>query len=161
MDVTTMPSITSLLNQFNSDFPQFKFQPSSQARWQPEEMTIRYEHANTANATATLLHELAHALLHHQTYDRDIELISMERDAWDYALGILAPRYEINIDEEHIESSLDSYREWLHNRSLCPECSASGVQSAQYMYKCLACQTTWRVNEAKLCALRRYKISPL
>lgn len=156
MDAITMPSITSLLPQLKTSYPQFQFTPADHAHWNPEDMTVYY---NTASSPAELLHELSHALLGHKTYRRDIELIGIERDAWKYARQ-LAYTYNITITEEIIEDALDSYRDWLHQRSLCPECNATGLQSSRQTYRCLACRTVWRVNEAKLCALRRYKITP-
>ena len=152
-----MPSITSLLTALKASYPQFTFLPSAQARWSPDTMTIYYEEPNGSHAE--LLHELAHGILGHTTYRRDIELIGIERDAWDRAAQI-APTYGVTIHQDAVEDALDSYREWLHARSLCPECGATGIQSNRNAYRCLACQTIWRVNEAKACALRRYKINP-
>lgn len=152
-----MPSITSLLVTLKAAYPQFTFLPSAQARWDPENMTIYYEEADDAHAE--LLHELAHGILGHTSYKRDIELIGIERDAWEHAAS-LASTQAIVIPQEKIDDALDSYRDWLHSRSLCPGCGATGVQNSRNAYACLACQTTWRVNEAKTCALRRYKINP-
>ena len=76
--------------------------------------------------------------------------------AWDKALQ-LAPEYDVAITDELIEESLDTYRDWLHSRSLCPHCNATGVQTATRHYQCLACHHAWRVNEARTCALRRYE----
>ena len=152
-----MPSITSVLTILKSAYPQFSFLPADQARWDPATLTVYYEVSDSS--LAELFHELAHGLLGHATYRRDIELIGIERDAWEHALQ-LASTYNVQIDQETIEDALDSYREWLHARSLCPTCSATGIQASQSTYTCLVCQSTWRVNEAKTCALRRYKINP-
>lgn len=112
----------------------------------------------TAVDHASLLHELAHAILDHKTYARDIELIELERDAWTHAQATLAPTYNIAIGTNQIEDALDTYRDWLHARSTCPNCQATGVQTERNAYKCLACLSKWRVNDARICALRRYKI---
>jgi hypothetical protein len=149
-----MPLIHSL-PKLEKDFPAFKFRSADEFRWSPEEMTIYYdEHSSD---TATLLHELSHAVLAHTDYQKDIRLLELERDAWEYAHSTLAPIYGIVIEEEVMQDSLDTYRDWLHARSTCPECGATGIQTKQSSYKCLACTTSWRVNDARFCALRRYK----
>jgi hypothetical protein len=81
----------------------------------------------------------------------------MERDAWDKANEI-AEIYHLEINDEIVQSTLDTYRDWLHERSNCPVCQASGIQIEKYAYRCIACNHKWRVNEARICALRRYKI---
>lgn len=113
----------------------------------------------SSDDAALLLHELAHAVLKHADYTRDIELIEMERDAWDHARTVLAPRYSVPIDDAIIEDSLDTYRDWLHARSTCPDCQAIGIQIKLHHYRCLACGAQWKVNDARICALRRYKLS--
>ena len=154
MDATTMPS-TSLLRRLKHDFPALSFVQSSEFRWSPKDSTIYY--AATPDAAA-LLHEVAHAVLEHTEYAYDIELLAMERDAWDYARNTLAKKYTVAISQEQTESMLDSYRDWLHDRSICPTCDATGVQTAPRRYTCLACDSVWRVNEARSRALRRYKV---
>jgi hypothetical protein len=151
-----MPSTTSLVTKLTQDHPEITFTAGDEFRWSPSDATILYDIHNRDDAS--LLHELAHALLHHATYTKDIELIEMERDAWNYALTQLASRYTVTISDEQIQGSLDTYRDWLHARSTCPHCKATGVQVKQHQYKCLACHTNWRVNEARVCALRRYTI---
>jgi tRNA(Ile2) C34 agmatinyltransferase TiaS len=103
-----------------------------------------------------LLHELSHGLLNHADYNYDIELIAMECKAWD-KVGELAKKYEIVINDNIIQLTLDTYRDWLHSRSTCPSCKATGIQDGKKSYSCLACGYKWRVNEARICALRRYK----
>jgi len=107
------------------------------------------------NTEAYLLHEFSHALLGHKEYAKDIELLNMERAAWDKAL-IIADTFNVDIGEDLIEESLDTYRDWLHNRSTCPNCSATGIETSNQLYECVACHTTWHVNEARDCSLRRY-----
>lgn len=122
--------------------------------WNHTACVITYNPASD-NAAEYLLHEFAHALLQHAEYAHDVELIRIERAAWDKALEI-APDYSIVISEDIIESSLDSYRDWLHSRSLCPNCGATGIQTNPKNYHCPACAVTWQVNEARSCGLRRH-----
>lgn len=147
-----MPSTTLLANKLALEYPAFQFQPDETFRWSPPLRTIFYKESDDA---ASLLHELAHALLGHSTYVKDIGLIEMERDAWEHT-RTLALKYAVEIPEDTIEDALDTYREWLHARSKCPNCNATGVQTRKNAYKCLACETLWRVNDARICALRRY-----
>jgi hypothetical protein len=155
MDVIIMPSTISLIQQLKIDYPQFKFKKSSNFSWSHSDSTIYY--ANTDDDLAYLFHELSHAILNHIDYNRDIELLAMEAKTWDKATEI-AIKYNIQIDDDMVQSTLDTYRDWLHKRSTCPKCTATGVQTKKQAYKCLACGHQWQVNESKTCALRRYKI---
>lgn len=150
-----MPSITSLISQLHADYPALSFEPSDEYRWIPDQKTILYLPGDN-HATEQLLHELAHAVLGHNDYTKDIELIKLERDAWQYAKDTLADTYNVALTDTVIQNSLDTYRDWLHARSTCPACRATGIQTEKYLYKCLVCSSTWRANEARSCALRRY-----
>jgi hypothetical protein len=156
MDAITMPSTTLLASNLQSDFPAFTFIAGDSFHWSPSDKKIYYD--TSSDDTASLLHELSHAILDHHQYTKDIELIEMERDAWQYATTALAERYHTSIDDEIAQDALDTYRDWLHARSTCPHCKATGVQTQKSHYKCIACGTKWRVNEARVCALRRYRI---
>ncbi len=153
-----MPSILSLIKKLRVAYPDVKFAKDQDFHWSYETRTVSYQIGDSEPASAYLLHELAHALLDHHLYNRDIELLAMERDAWHYALHQLASVYEVKISDEVIETAMDSYRDWLHARSVCPNCQASGVQTGKSLYQCVICRHEWRVNEARICALRRYSI---
>lgn len=146
--------ITSLINRLENDYPEINFIVGDEFRWSPIDRAVIYE--ENSDDAASLLHELAHSLLGHASYKKDLHLLEMERDAWHQAMRVLAPKYGIEITEEAVDSALDSYRDWLHARSTCPGCAATGIQTKQHEYRCLACQTRWRVNEARVCELRRY-----
>ena len=152
-----MPSIASLLPKLQADFPALTFTAGDDFRWSPQDKTIYYLMDSPDNAS--LLHEVAHATLGHSRYTKDIGLIEMEREAWEYTQQHLAASYHVTIDEETIQTALDTYRDWLHARSTCPNCQATGVQTKADQYKCVACHMQWRVNEARICALRRYKLT--
>lgn len=154
MDATTMPSIP-LLKTIQDDYPQFSFVEGSVFRWSPESKTI-YVDSTSEQAPLFVLHELGHALLNHQSYTQDINLLKLERDAWEYAIEHLSATYDITIDENIVQDNLDTYRDWLHARSLCPACGMTGLQSAYGNYSCLACGCKWKSNEARNCALRRH-----
>jgi hypothetical protein len=149
-----MPSIISLATKLQADFPSFTFTPSDEFRWEPTEKAIFYD--QQSNEHTSLLHEVSHAVLDHKEYKKDIKLIELEREAWSYALQTLAKRYNITISEDQIQDSLDTYRDWLHARSTCPTCHATGLQTRTNEYKCIVCASRWHTNDARVCALRRY-----
>jgi hypothetical protein len=153
-----MVKISSLLKKLankSSDYPHLTnltFVEGEIFSWNHTACAISYD---PAGAPDYLLHEFAHALLGHTTYRRDVQLLEMERDAWKHA-RLLADEYRIPIDPDLVEDSLDTYRNWLHARALCPSCDATGLQEGQHTYRCIACRQTWRVNDARTCSLRRY-----
>lgn len=162
MVVITMEKITSLIKKLDADakaYPHLHsltFTKGELFSWNHHACAISYM-TSMPSAEAYLLHEYGHALLDHKQYKRDIELLRMEREAWDVAAN-LADGHEVPVSEELVESSLDSYRDWLHTRSTCPECSATGLQVEVLAYQCISCHNRWRVNEARNCALRRYPL---
>lgn len=153
-----MPKTSSLAKALQEAFPELLFEVSEDFSWSPTKKTVYFCDTNSTDGASSLLHETAHGLLKHVEYDRDISLLGMERDAWTYAQEKLASRFGLSIDPDFIEDSLDSYRDWLHARSLCPHCAQTGVQATDRTYTCLGCNEQWQVNEARRCGLRRYKI---
>lgn len=152
MAATTTHSTSSLAEKLAKDYSDFEFRAGEYFAWNPVESVVSY---NPDGSPARLFHELGHALLGHQSYGRDVELLKMESDAWQQA-EVVAPRYNLAMDSDDIESHLDSYRDWLHARSTCPNCDANGIQTNDDHYKCIECRATWRVNEARTCGLKRY-----
>ena len=152
-----MLSITSLKNKLAEQFSDLDFQEGEDFLWNASTKTVTYA-TNPTDDPALLLHETAHALLNHRGYSRDIELIQIERQAWDYAKSELGPQFGVPISEELVEDSLDSYRTWLHKRSTCPSCGLNGIQESQKTYRCINCRSRWSVNEARTCQLNRTRI---
>lgn len=146
-----------LVDRLRLDYPDITFAPCGDAispHWNYTEHTIYYDAGE-----AVTLHELGHAILNHKKYGQDVELIKLERAAWDKALE-LAPRYGVKITEDDVEAALDSYRDWLHRRSCCPKCGQVGLQSAAtHCYKCYNCGATWIASAGKVKRLRR-KVIP-
>lgn len=158
MDATTMPSIRSLLAKLQTDYPSISFREDTLFEWSPSTKTLSYDPSDPF-AIARLLHEAGHIELAHTSYERDIELIAHERDAWHQAKTIIAPRYGITIDTEVIEGDMDTYRDWLHARSTCPDCEANGLQTDKQQYTCVVCRKVWQVNEARQNRLYRRLVS--
>lgn len=144
---------TDLLNKLHADYPQFEFRADTCPHWSSKSDIIYYDPSDIA----TLFHELGHAINHHKDFTLDTELIAMERQAWTTG-SLLASKYSIIIPEYTIEESLDSYRDWLHKRSLCPECNQTGCQHADGIYSCFNCLARWRVNDGRTEQCRRRKL---
>jgi hypothetical protein len=151
--VAKSSSVSVLVTQLVHDFPELKFEKSDTAHWSPTEQIIYY-----SDNSADLLHELGHALLDHKNFVQDIELLHIERDAWEKARE-LAPKYGVKINDDAIENALDSYRDWLHARSLCPNCRQTGLQNRETLdYYCVNCNARWHANDARICGLKRKMI---
>ena len=155
MAVTTTPSISSILSALKERIPHVTFVEGGLFSWNPEKNQITYN-AKEKYPLERLLHESGHALCGHSSYERDITLLEMERDAWESAKQ-LGQELNIAISDDIIQDHLDDYRLWLHARSTCPTCSQIGIQDSSESYTCPLCQASWRVNDSRNCQLRRYK----
>jgi hypothetical protein len=148
----------TLLKQFRADFPELTFVEGTAFCWSPEHKQIFYYLEKSRVASWSLLHELAHALLGHHTYDSDLELLMLEIAAWEKAKE-LAGHYDKVIDEDHIQDCIDTYRDWLDARSTCPRCLGNGLQLDSRHYNCFNCQLKWRVTNSRFC--RPYRLTKL
>jgi hypothetical protein len=95
-------------------------------------------------------------MLGHQTYRSDFELLLLEVAAWDKAKQLAASQ-GITMDEEHIQDCLDTYRDWLHERSTCPRCGTVSLQASPSEYNCHNCSASWQVSKSRFC--RPYRLS--
>lgn len=146
-----------LLKTLQKDFPQVTFAPGETFSWSSRKQTVNFPliPPNAAHAAWSLLHEMGHALLGHTTYQSDFELVKLEAAAWDKAAE-LGKKYGHLIDVDHIQDCLDTYRDWLHQRSTCPKCLITSLQRDMHTYCCYNCNTQWRVSRSKLC--RPYRL---
>ncbi len=151
-----MPATSSLIKKLAAKFPYLTFSEGAYAHWTPTERVVYYN-SNEPHAEWVILHETAHGILDHHTYSRDIELIKLERQAWDYAAETLAPLFGIPIDNEFIEAQLDTYRDWLHIKSTCPSCQSNGIEQTKQQYLCPHCGQTWQTNTGINVGIRRFK----
>lgn len=144
-----------LVAKLRADYPGIVFTAADMASWSSQQRRVTYNLAEEA-APLSLLHELGHALLEHDSYKSDISLLRKEVEAWEKA-KTLAVHYGITIAQEHIDNCLDTYRDWLHKRSTCPTCQSHGLQRTQAAYGCLNCQSTWKVTSERFCRPYRLK----
>lgn len=141
-------------------FPGVHFAKGTVFSWHPKTNTVYYpaEPLDDAAFMTGIIHEIAHSELGHKDFKHDIELLKMERDAWILA-GKLIAEFGGNLDRDHIEDCLDSYRDWLYSRSKCPQCNLVGIQSAAHAYSCIHCSLTWKVPTSRLCTVKRKVIA--
>lgn len=134
------------------DYPQFKIRQGSVFSWSPARNELIYRRGTDDIAgMVSLLHELGHALLGHKRYTLDFELLQLEVAAWEEATRI-AKQYGVIIDDNHIQDCLDSYRDWLYRRSICPQCSTKALQLDEgNQYRCHNCHKTWQVASSRFC----------
>jgi hypothetical protein len=128
-------------------YPELRFTPAKQFYWSPETQEIFYNSAASGRqALWSLLHESGHALLGHSSYQADVELLRLEMEAWERAKQ-LAVGLDVTIDEDHIQDCLDTYRDWLYKRSICPACGTKCLQQGDFVhYRCFNCHTVWKVS---------------
>ena len=152
MPNNTFPDIPLLLETLKADFPAFDFVEASRFSWHAGRKNISYKalKKDDVHGAWALLHEVGHAQLTHEDFSTDIELLKMEVAAWEEAKE-LAQKYCLDIDEDYVQSCIDSYRDWLHLRSTCPSCYNRSLQSSRTTYHCLNCGTDWSVTRNRLC----------
>lgn len=162
-------TITALTKPLSAAYPDIKFTEADTFYWAPEKSTVFYApRTNNKEAHWSLLHELAHAVLGHTDYTTDLELLLLEAEAWEYAKE-LEQKHSSGwqpIDNEHVQDCLDTYRDWLHARSMCPRCDQVGLQQNKLMYICINCRQNWKTSSARfkrpyrLCLDAKTKTSP-
>jgi len=152
------PTFTSLLTKLTADNPSLAFVAGASFYWSPAKRQVFYKSGDDGVvATFSLLHEVGHGLLDHKRYKLDFELLQLEVAAWEQAKTI-ATTYGITIDEDHIQDCLDSYRDWLYRRSICPSCTAKALQQDnEPVYRCFNCHASWRVTPSRFCRPYRHQ----
>lgn len=145
-----------LIDQLHALMPAVSFRVGKSFCWSPAESVVTYrKDMDKKSAQWSLLHEAAHAILEHRTYSSDLELLLLEVAAWEKAKQ-LAEKFGLALDEEHIQDCLDTYRDWLHQRSTCPRCSVVSLQVSSSEYLCHNCNARWQVSASRFC--RPYRL---
>ena len=131
-------------------FSDLKFVPGGYFMWSPTTQTVTYDRGRLRTNTGriALLHEVGHARLQHRFYTYDMQLLTMEMEAWDFVREH-AQTHNLDIDELHIASCISSYDNWLSKRATCPDCANFSLQSGRDAFRCFACGSTWNVNWRK------------
>lgn len=141
-----------LLEALRSSLPAITFTSGDKFYWSPETHQVFYKIDGGVDKDEwALLHETGHALLGHASYRTDVELLKMEIAAWGKAHE-LGQQFGITIDENHVQDCLDTYRDWLHARALCPTCKTRCLQNnSGHDYRCHNCHTSWKVTPSRFC----------
>jgi hypothetical protein len=141
-----------LVNSLRANYPDLHFSEGAAFYWSPKDKTVYFTAVSTLELIAewSLLHELAHAVLGHKSYADDYELVQLEVAAWQKAQK-LAKKYGYEIDQNHIQDCLDTYRDWQHRRSTCPTCQTISAQADPRTYECFNCRTRWTVGPSRFC----------
>src|SRR5258706_16368826 len=150
-----------LLSTLHVRFPQLAFRQGTVFSWSPEANEVIYTTNNLQLTSVwSLLHETGHALLAHTSYASDFQLLRLEVAAWEHAKQ-LGSELGIVIDENHVQDCLDSYRDWIYARSICPRCGNKSLQQGDLRhYKCFNCRTVWKVTPSRFCRAYRATKNP-
>ncbi|MBQ2695270.1 hypothetical protein IJG04_01375 [Candidatus Saccharibacteria bacterium] len=126
------------LKRLKTDYSDLRFRNGRKFAFRPPKTVILGPVEPFSELLA--LHEVSHAILGHKTFRMDVERLRMESEAWDKARE-LAIEYGIEINEDLIEDELDTYRDWLHQRSRCPKCGLTRFQTQDTKYHCPQCDS--------------------
>ncbi len=148
--------MNSFIKTLKKRYPNLTFKEGERYYWSPDQKIIFYkkDEVNKESKWA-ILHELGHALLDHVDYGGDYSLLRKEAKAWEKAKE-LAQTFKMTIDDDHIQDCLDTYRDWIYKRSICPKCSTKCLQKSDYRhYVCHNCHTKWKVTSSRFCRAYR------
>ena len=106
-----------LAERLRADYPELRFREGAKFAFRPPRTIVLGPLQPFWGLLA--LHEVSHAVLGHYTFKMDVERLKMEMAAWEKARE-LALRYGVSVDEDLIQGELDTYRDWLHQKSRCP-----------------------------------------
>lgn len=149
--------LRKLVYKLTDSYPSVTFSPSDTFYFSPKDNTVFYrEDSDRQEAQWALLHETGHALSNHENYFTDVQLLLLEVEAWESAKQIAKNlQFEVDqpveIDENYVQDNIDSYRNWLHKRSLCPNCDLSSIQLDDKSYSCVFCHKKWGVSDDRFC----------
>lgn len=125
------------LEQLTSDYQEFRFVVGKKFAFRPPKTVVVGPKEPFWQLLA--LHEVSHAICKHKSFRMDVERLKMENQAWEKARE-LAKRYRIEVDEDLIQDELDTYRDWLHQKSRCPKCGLTRFQTPDSLYHCPRCE---------------------
>lgn len=148
-----------LLNKLRVLSPSIEFKEAGSFYWSPQTKTVYFDRSSLATSPGqwALLHEFAHAQLHHETYPNDAGLLMLEVSAWQVAEQVSLELLDNKIDSEHVQDCLNTYRDWLYARSTCPTCALNSLQINETTYQCMNCSTRWSVSPSRFCRPYRMK----
>ena len=156
-----MPSADPLIDYLKSTYPDLHFSYAKRFKYRypnhiyierpasgPEKPQKDPENPpiSPANFALQTLHELGHALCKHKDYTESVSRLKIEREAWETAKTVYknlpnSLKNDIKWDENYVEDSLDTYRDWLHTKTKCKTCGLTRYQTPDGHYHCPYCET--------------------
>ena len=127
----------TFLAKLKSDYPEIRFLERARFTFRPPR-TVVYPAEDGEFDSLLILHEMGHALSRHRFFKTEIERLKMEVEAWEKARE-LCDIYEVQVDEDLIQGELDTYRDFLHQKSRCPECGLTRFQTPDGAFHCPRC----------------------
>ena len=127
-----------LTEKLKKDYPDLRFKEGRKFAFRPPRTIVIGP--EEPGAELLLLHEVGHAISGHRDFDVDVKRLKMEVEAWEKARD-LANNYEMEFSEEVMETELDSYRDWLHQKSRCPACGLTRFETPDGQYHCPRCES--------------------
>ena len=127
-----------LIDRLQVAYPDLKFKKGRKFAFRPPRTII--VGPEEPSSGLLLLHEVGHALSGHRDFATDVGRLKMEVESWEKARG-LATLYGVEWDEEVMETELDTYRDWLHQKSRCPICGLTRFQTPDGQYHCPRCES--------------------
>ena len=126
--------------QLCQDYDQFCFKVGKKFAFRPPKTIVLGPSEPFSELLA--LHEVSHAICKHRDFKTDVERLRMEVQAWETAKE-LASSYDIEVDEELVQGELDTYRDWLHQKSRCPKCGLTRFETSDGIYHCPGCESLY------------------
>lgn len=135
------------LLELKDTYPDFSWKIGSRFKYKPEKTIFIDENCPAPWPYYALLalHELGHGLSKHKDYKTDVERLRIESEAWQRAKREIESHknwqseYGVSYNEDFAEAELDSYRDWLHNKSKCKKCGLTRFQTEDGHYHCPNC----------------------
>ena len=131
----------AFLEAIKESYPEFTFRPGRKFLFRPPKSIYYLE--SDENFRFLLLHELSHALLGHFSFSRSLERLQIERDAWAKTRE-LCSLHSITFNEELAEIELNTYRDWVHQKTLCKHCGLSCLEVSSESLYCPFCQNEYK-----------------
>ncbi|MBQ3470413.1 hypothetical protein IJH23_01705 [Candidatus Saccharibacteria bacterium] len=129
-------SWAEFLSQLEKKYSGFRFVEGRKFAFRPPR-TIVFN-SSEKSGDLLILHEIGHALSGHRFFGTDVERIKIEVEAWEKARE-LAKLYGVEFNEDLVQEELDTYRDWLHKKSRCPNCGLTRFQTQDSVYHCPNC----------------------
>lgn len=124
----------TFLAKIKSNYPSLRFVSGKRFAFRPPKTIV----VEPDGEVLLLLHEVGHALIGKYDFKTEVERLKIEVLAWEKAKE-LCGQYGVFIDEELIESELDTYRDFLHQKSRCPDCGLTRFQTPDGIWHCPRC----------------------